>query len=435
MQEAINILIAILLGVLIGLQREFTQQHNNTKLFAGIRTFILISLLGAVLGYLTQDFNSTWVMAGFAFTILIALVAYFAITRKQTGADGTTQVAFILTYILGAMTTTGNMQLAVVLAIIIASFLTFKEKLHTLAKKIDATELVAMVEFALIAFVILPFLPNTNYSPADIPGVAQIFMSLGITPQFLSQLNVLNPYNIWLMVIFIAGINLAGYFLVKLFGQKKGYELTGLVGGLISSTAVTVSMSEESKKKKNINPLLIATILASAVMFIRVIFEVAILNYTILPALIIPLGSMVLASVVIASAFHRKRDKKKKVEEKVETSQPFALLPALKFGAFFAIILLLSKLTQLLFGKAGIYATAILSGLADVDAITLTMSNLSATGTVSVTTAITAIILAVASNTLVKAGIAYWLGTKNFGTKVTLTFALILAIGLAILFF
>lgn len=435
MDGVINILIAILLGSLIGLQREFTQQHDNRKLFAGIRTFILIALLGALLGHLTQDFSSTWVMAGFAFTILIALVAYFAIARKQPKADGTTQVAFILTYILGVMTTTGNKEIAIVLAIVIASFLTFKEKLHTLAKKIDATELVAMVEFALIAFVVLPFLPNYNYSPADIPGVSQIFQSLGVSATFLSQLNVLNPYNIWLMIIFIAGINLAGYFLVKLFGQKKGYELTGLVGGLISSTAVTVSMSQESKKKRNANPLLIATILASAVMFIRVIFEVAILNYQILPALIIPLGSMVLVSIAVAFSFHRKRDKEKKPKKKVETKQPFAFLPALKFGLFFALILLLSRLAQLLFGRTGIYITSLVSGLADVDAITLTMSNLSATGTISLTTATTAIILAVASNTLVKAGLAYWLGTKNFGIKVILTFLLILAIGLAILFF
>jgi uncharacterized membrane protein (DUF4010 family) len=433
MQQALNILIAILLGSLIGLQREFTKQHNNQNIFAGIRTFILIALLGSVLGYLTQNIESTYVIIGFIFTILFALVAYATTTKKQYGADGTTQVALILTYILGVMTTTQQLEIAVILAILIASFLTFKEKLHNIAKKIDATELVAMVEFALIAFVILPFLPNHNYSPTDIPGITQILQSLGTSPQFLTQLNVLNPYNIWLMVIFIAGINLAGYFLVKLLGTKKGYELTGLVGGLISSTAVTISMSQESKKKITLNPLLIATILASTIMFIRVIFEVAILNYKILPALIIPLGAMILTSIAIVGILHRKKDQQKTPQEKVETSQPFALLPAIKFGLFFALILLLSKTTQLLFGQTGIYITSVLSGLADVDAITLTMSNLSAAGSISTITATTAIILAVASNTLVKAGIAYYFGTRKFGTKILIAFATILAIGLAIL--
>ena len=434
MEGAINILIAILLGSLIGLQREFTKQHNNQNIFAGIRTFILIALLGSILGYLTRNIESTYVIIGFIFTILFALIAYATTTKKQYGADGTTQVALILTYILGVMTTTSRLEIAVILAILIATFLTFKEKLHNIARKIDATELVAMVEFALIAFVILPFLPNQNYSPSDIPGISQIFQSLGATPEFLTQLNVLNPHNIWLMIIFIAGINLAGYFLVKLFGTKKGYELTGLVGGLISSTAVTISMSQESKQKQNINPLLIATILSSSVMFARVIFEVAILNYKILPALTIPLGSMILTSIFIATILHRKKDQQKTPQEKDTTSQPFALLPAIQFGIFFALILLVSKIAQLLFGSTGIYATSILSGLADVDAITLTMSNLSAAGSISTLTATTAIILAVASNTLVKAGIAYWFGTKNFGTKILITFTIILLIGLLILF-
>ena len=430
MEEIGSILIAIVLGALIGLQREFIQQHKNVRFFAGIRTFIFIALLGALLGYLTS-FESVWMFLGFLFTILFSLVTYSY--HKKSGVDGTTQVVFVLTYVLGAMTTTGRLQVAVILAVLTAMFLTLKGKLHGIAKKIDRQELVAMLEFALIAFVVLPLLPNRNFSPADIPGVAGVLQSLGVDFGFLASLNVLNPYNIWLMVIFIAGLNLAGYFLIKYFGSKKGHEIMGIVGGLVSSTAVAISMAEESKKRKNLNPIVVATILASAVMFCRVIFEVAILNYRILASLIVPLGLMVVVSIVIVMFLHRKGGSGITPEKEIETSQPFAILPALKFGAFFAVILLLMGIAEALFGDVGIYITSLLSGLADVDTVTLTMSNLSAAGDVSSGTAITAIVLAVMSNTVVKAGIAYAIGSKKFGRMMMLAFGLVLLVGLLVL--
>lgn len=434
MEGVINILVAILLGALIGLQREFSQQKLKVKTFAGIRTFILIAFLGSILGYLSKDFNSTWNLMGFIFTMLLSISAYIIVYKKSKNVAGTTEVSFILTYLLGVMATTGYLELSILLGILTATFLTFKENLHRIASKMKGKELVAMVEFALIAFVVLPFLPNKNYSPADIPGLTEILNSLNIPNTFLSQLDVFNFHKIWLMVIFIAGINLFGYFLVKFFGSKKGYGLTGFVGGLISSTAVTISMSEESKKIKNINPLLIATILASAVMFLRVIFEVAVINYTLLPILIIPLGGMALTALIIFIAIYRHKDKKEKKTKEVELKQPFALLPALKFGAFFAFILFLSRLMQIFFGKTGIYITSLISGLADVDAITLTMSSLSNAGTITQLTATTAIVLAVASNTIVKVGLAYFFGKKKFANAILISFTLILLVGLGLLF-
>lgn len=431
-----GIVVAIFLGALIGLQREYTQQHLNYKSFAGFRTFILVAFLGSILGYLTKSFDSTWVILGFVATVLFAVSAYFVLYKNSKNVSGTTEIAFILTYILGVMATTGNSELAVVFGIIIATFLTFKERLHGIAKRLESKELVGMIEFALIAFVVLPFLPNKNYSPLDIPGLGNVLTGLGASSKFLSQLDIFNLHTIWLMVIFIAGINLVGYFAVKLIGSKRGYGIIGFVGGLVSSTAVTLSMAEESKENKKVfHPFLLATIIASSVMFIRVIFEVAVVNSLLLPSLVLPMGVMAILGFGIAFMFYKRKNKKKKEVEEVELKQPFALGPALKFGGFFVLILFLSKLTQILFGKIGIYFTSLFSGLADFDAITLTMSNLSKTGEIGSTVATIAIILAVASNTLVKAGIAYFMGNKKFGRIVFGIFSLILLVGLAVLFF
>jgi uncharacterized membrane protein (DUF4010 family) len=434
MESVINIFIAIFIGAMIGLQREYIQQHKKAKNFAGIRTFIFITLLGAILGYLSVNFNSIWIILGFIFASVMSLLAYFLIYKNSRDVSGTTEVSFVIAYLLGAMATTGHLELAVVFGILTTTFLTLKRTLHAIAKKMDSKELVAMVEFALIAFVVLPFLPNVNYSPADIPGLAQIMNSVGVSTSFLSQIDVFNFHTIWLMVIFIAGINLAGYFLAKIFGSKKGYGITGFIGGIFSSTAVTISMAGESKKIKKWEAVFIATVIAAGIMFIRVLFEVSILNFHLLPILVIPLLSMTGVSFVIAFIAYKSKSNSKEKLDKVELEQPFALLPALKFGGFFALILFLSKFMQILFGKTGIYLTSFFSGLADVDAITLTMSNLSKMGSVKPLTATTAIIIAVMSNTLVKAGIAYFAGSKKFGRAVLLSLLFIIIFGLGILF-
>lgn len=433
--DILGLVIAIFLGALIGLQREYTQQHLHVKYFAGFRTFIFTGLFGAILGYLTGEFDSLWVIVGFISVITFAVSSYIVMYLKSANVAATTQLAFILTYVLGVMCTTGNSGMAVVFGILITTFLTFKERLHTIAKKMRGQEIVAMVKFALIAFVVLPFLPNKNFSPLDVPGLGEVLNGLGVSTSFLAQLDVFNLYNIWLMVIFIAGINLVGYFSVKLIGSKRGYGLIGFVGGLVSSTAVTLSMSEEScRNKKIVRPFLLATIIATTVMFIRVIFEVAVINPGLLPTLIMPMGAMAIAAFIIAFIFYKKKDKKHKAKE-VEIKQPFALGPALKFGGLFAGILVVSRIANLLFGKVGVYATSILSGLADVDAITLTMSSLSKAGGISDIVATAAIILAVASNTLVKAGIAYFMGNKKFGKYVLFTFLGVLLIGALVLIF
>ncbi len=429
-----GLVIAIFLGALIGLQREFSQQKEHIQRFAGFRTFILITLFGGMMGYLSEGITSIFVIVGFIGVVLIIAVSYVLGYMKSKDMSATTEISGILVYILGVMCTTGYIQLAVILGIIITAILTFKERFHQIAQKMEKKELFAVIKFAIVSLVVLPILPNKNYSPLDIPGLGDLLIGIGLKGNFLSQLTVFNPAHIWLMVVFVSGLSFLGYFLVKIIGSKKGYGVLGFVGGLVSSTAVTLSMAGESKNNKgNYFPFVLAVILATAVTFIRIIFEVAVVNNSLLSTLFVPMIFMALAGFIVAYFFYRRRDKKKKAK-KIEFKQPFALKPAIKFGLFFAFILLISKIAQLLFGSIGIYATSILSGLADVDAITLSMASLSKNGVISNFVATTAIILAAASNTLVKAGLAYFLGGKKFGRMIVWSFLFILAVGLLVLF-
>jgi len=427
--------IAIFLGALIGLQREYTQQHTHFKKFAGFRTFILVTFLGAILGYFGQNFNSLLVIVGLIGVILFSAISYYSGLKNYYLKGTTTEIALILSYLLGVMCTLNFVSLAVMFGIIIVGLLTFKEGLHGIAKKIEKKEMFAIVKFALISLVILPILPNKNYALSDFYYLSKILTSFGVSLKTLSQIDVFNFYYIWLMVIFISGIGFLGYFLVKFIDSKKGYGLLGFMGGLVSSTAVTLSMAEKSKRHSKIfYPLVVATILATTVMFLRILFEVAILNSELIPVIILPLGVMGLCGF-LSSFFFLRRTKKEDSRHEIEFEQPFSLVPALKFGLLFLLFLFLSKIALLFFGSTGIYVTSILSGLADVNAITLSMANLSHSGGVTNSVATTAIMLAAISNTLVKAGMAYYLGNKKFGKTILLVFSIILIIGLLTLFF
>ena len=269
-------------------------------------------------------------------------------------------------------------------------------------------ELADTLKFAVIAFVILPFLPNQSYGP----------------------LELFNPFIVWLMVVFISGISFAGYILMKWFGEK-GIALAGIFGGLISSTAVTTSFAERSAKSKNIYlALVLGVVLANAIMFIRILLEVFVLNRTLFVEMLIPLLTL---AVICAVFSYFIWEKAKKVKGKVELTSPFTLGPALKFGAFFAVILALVKVADVYLSSKGDYLVSFISGFADVDAITVSLSQLAKT-TLSLETARNGIVLAALTNVGVKGGIAWWFGGKEFSRIIVALFSVLIVVGLGLLF-
>jgi uncharacterized membrane protein (DUF4010 family) len=407
-----NFLIALLLGALIGLEREYAKYRKKGHDFAGIRTFPLISLFGALAAYLGVLISPWILVVAIILVGVLIIMAYFAISSndKRQHMGATSEVAGFLAFFIGILCYYGEITFAVVLAVTITVILYARSFLHHFAMKMKRQEMADTLKFAVIALVILPLLPNQGYGPHEL----------------------FNPFVIWLMVVFISGISFAGYVLMKWFGEK-GIELAGILGGLVSSTAVTTSFSQRSKKEKKIfKALALGVILANTLMFIRILIEVFVIHRPLFYTLVLPMSILILVSLGFSYVLWRKASDTK---GKMELASPFTLGPALKFGIFFAVILALVKLADVYLSSRGVYLVSFISGFADVDAITVSLSQLAKT-TLSLDIAKTGILIAALTNVAVKGGIAYWFGDrKKFGKIVAGLYLVLIAMGVALIFF
>jgi uncharacterized membrane protein (DUF4010 family) len=383
---------ALLIGLLIGAEREFARLREDVKSFAGVRTFPLISLLGCSAGLLT-DLTSAWTLAVLALLLAVLIALAYMFDAREGRVGLTTEIASLMVFVCGALCYWDYLELAAALAVVTFGFLTLKPQLHGLAARISSEDLYATLKFAIISLIVLPVLPNQTYGP--------------------EPFDAFNPYRTWLMVVFISGISFLGYVMIKVVGSRRGIGLTGLLGGLVSSTAVTLSFSERSQDHPDLaRPFALAITLAWTMMFGRVLVEVAVLNQALLQALWLPMGAGMLAGVAFCVIYYfgQRTDQ----GSEVKLANPFELGPAIKFGILYAVILLAAKAAQFYFQDAGLYAASALAGLADVDAISLSMAELAgAAGGVVTSTAARAVVLAAISNTIVKGGIAISLGSKS----------------------
>lgn len=431
-----GVFLSLLLGSIVGLQREMRIQKENKIDFAGFRTFSFISLLGFLLTYISFEYleSQLLLLIGFAGILLFDLVAYLRVSQESHNVSVSSQITSLITFLLGVLVGFGLYHLAITLTIILTSMLFFGNKLHDFSKNLTKTEVFASIKFAIISIVILPFLPNQNYSPLEIPIVSKfLFEQSIISIELLSQLNVINPYKIWLMVVFISSISFVGYILMRTIGAKKGILITGLLGGLASSTATTTAFSLESKRYPHLYvPLMVGVVLACSIMFFRVLFEVIVINYDLFPNLFLPLIVMGFTGIFLAVIVFKKT--KLDSVKNIKVNSPFTIVPALKFGFFFLMIGFFSKLFSIIYGSSGIYFISFFSGLADVDAITISLANMAKNGYITNKTAEIGILIAAFSNTFVKMIIAFWFGSKKFSTGVSLMLGLSLIFGLIIFF-
>lgn len=400
----LKLVIALAIGTLIGIERERKTKETD---FAGVRTFILIALLGILSAYLSTQFSFFVLIAFIGLSILVGL-SYWVSTRNNGDVGLTTEIAALLTFSLGVLCFWGDgYKLASILAILITTLLALKPSLHKLAHKISEKEMIDTLKFLIVAFVILPLLPDQTMGPWG----------------------VFNPYQVWLMVVFISGISYAGYIAMRFVGPERGVGITGVIGGLVSSTAVVTAMAARVKESETImKAAVFAAVVASSMMFLRIFFEVMVINPAIAPLLAAPMLIMGILGILLGVWVWRSSTIKE-MDSEVKLENPFSLKPALIFGALFIAILFLSKIANIYFGSQGVYITSIISGVADVDAITISMALLAGNSTLSATTAVTAITLASISNTVIKFGIAILLGTRRFGKNVGVLFAIIIAAG------
>lgn len=403
---------ALLIGALVGLEREFVQQRSGEQEFGGIRTFSLMSLLGAVGAYLTRDFGIVVFVGAYLGLILLLWASNLSTAMRGIEEGITSEIAALLVPLFGAMVIWDYAAVAGAMGVLTALILALKPTLHNLARRMSPADLRATLEFALISAVILPLLPNKGFGP----------------------FGVLNPFQIWLLVVFVSGIGFFGYVLMKILGTEQGIGITGLLGGLVSSTATTLSFAGRSKVNESLSKMLARGILlASSVMFPRVLVEVAVVNSALLPRVILPIGAMFLASVLVFFFLWRgKRDDEKEEPGKVDLSNPLRLQTAVTFGLVFAVVLVAVRAANEYFGSAGVYVASLLTGITDVDSITLSVSELALSGALDPRVASIAIIIASLVNTTTKGVMALTLGSIQLRNTIVRAFGIVIVVGLVV---
>ena len=386
---ALDFATAILLGALIGIEREkHKTEEGETEGIAGLRTFTLLALFGAAAAWLARSTSSPWILAvGLLIVGAIVVAGYFVAARSSPESTGlTTEVAAIVVFLLGAMVMLGYSELAIGLGVVTAAVLAYKQPLHGFVSKLGWDDVYAGLRLLIATFIALPLLPDRPIDPWG----------------------ALNPYTLWLLVILISGLSLVGYVLTRLLGPARGTALTGLAGGLVSSTAVTLSFAREGRDSpQSTAPLICGILLAWAVMFVRVIVLVAAVNRALLPCVLAPFVAMAAVVGGFAAFLYYRGGRIDGVAAKgdLNVQNPFSLTAAAKFAAVLAVVLLAVKIVQEHFSPSGLYAVAAIAGLTDVDAITLSMSEFAKSGEARL--AVIAIVIAALVNTVVKCGMAF----------------------------
>lgn len=405
---------ALVIGILIGLERERAFDKPDRELYAGVRTFALIGLLGCVAALIADEFSSPWLMIAVLLILGTFLAIAYAVRAREEDVGLTTGVSAVVTVLVGVLCFQGYLALASAIGVTTALLLSLKLEIHRLAHNITQEDVYATLKFAIISAIVLPVLPDRSFGPPP--------------------LDVLNLYRIWLMVVFISGISFLGYILMKLIDPRQGIGLTGFLGGLVSSTAVTLSFAQRSRQNGALSrPFALAIIIAWTVMFLRVTIEVAAVNWELLQVVWLPLA--VTGGITIAYGGFLYFSQRNTQTEEIKLTNPFELAPAIQFGLLYGIILFVARATELYLGDSGIYLTSIVSGLADVDAITLTVAELSnRSDKMTLETASQAIMLAVLSNTCVKQGIILATGSSGLRWTSLPVFVLIVVAGLGTAF-
>jgi uncharacterized membrane protein (DUF4010 family) len=410
LELALRFAAALALGVLLGLERERT--HRPEGGFAGVRTFGLISLAGGLAAYVDGALGQR-ALAVALFAAVAGLVIVSAwVTARQGDVGITTEVSALVSFLLGFLCVSGNVMLAAGLAVASGGVLALKEWLHGLARRIETADVEATLKFAIVTVIILPLVPNETYGPPP--------------------LDVINPYQIWWMVVLISGLNFASYILVKVVGAEHGIGLTGLLGGLVSSTAVSLGFAQRSRTQpEQAAALALGILLAWTVMFFRVVLLVALVSPALARGLAPGLGALGALSLAIVAVLNRRQRAAGRAEVQAGAN-PFELGQALRFGLLFGLVTFLAQGAQAAFGDAGLYLAGALAGLTDVDAIALSMAQLADAEPASAGAAARTIALAVLSNTLVKGVLAAYMGSASLRRVMLPATAALLASGLAL---
>lgn len=409
LRELAPFAIALALGLLIGVERQRSQALDQKPLPGGIRTFPFVALLGCGAAWSQHHLGPA--MLAVVTAIVGALVVASYVLAGLRGDHGmATALASVLTFLFGVMAYEGQALTAAALAVTTTALLSLRAPLHELAKRIQEADLYATIKLAALTLVVLPLLPDRDLGPEPYA--------------------VLNPFRVWLLVVLIAAISFGGYVGSKLLGPRRGIITAGVLGGLASSTALTLSFSGRSREApESSRAFALGIAIAWAIMFGRVILEVTIVAPGVVAGLAVPLGCATVGALAGAGFLYW--HSRGAETPPVAFTNPFSILSAVKFGALFVVVIFAARFAQLSFHAPGLIAAALLGGAVDVDAVTLSVGRLAHAGEVSRETAVMAIATGVASNTLAKAALAAAIGARDLSKVLLPIVALTLGAGTA----
>jgi uncharacterized membrane protein (DUF4010 family) len=407
--DTVGLIVAALGGAAVGVERQWSgHAEGPAARFAGIRTFTLLGALGGLSGWLWTSgvtLPATILLAG---GVTLTAAGYLAASRQDV--DGTTEVAALIVLAAGLVAGLGLLQLASGIIAIEVLLLVEKTRLHAFVRRIDDVELRAGVRFAVMALVVLPLLPQGPFGP----------------------LESIRPRELWLVVLFISALSFVGYVVRRLVGPSQGYLASGLVGGLVSSTNVTFTFARASRSEPEVErALAVGAVAANALVYLRVLAITAVLNATLSLALVPYLAPPAVVAALVAIIGTRRRPAGETAPP-VSARNPLQLKAALQMAGLFMIVMLAVSLARDVWGQAGVLATAVLLGLTDVDALTVSMARGSAR-TMEIETAALAIALGVLANTGLKMGVALFLGGPRFRLIVGGTLLVMIAVSAAVI--
>jgi uncharacterized membrane protein (DUF4010 family) len=408
--------LAVVAGLLVGLEREQSAPADKApeSFLGGARTYPLVALTGALAGLLGRDFGAAVVVVAFAAVVVFLVVAYVDVVRRRSDRGLTSEAAFLITFLLGTLSVAhdiipqGGRRVFTVLgaAVAVTALLSSKPVVQPLIRRLSREDVVSVLKFLIVALLLVPWLPDRDFGP----------------------LGALNLRTIGWMMLLVAGVSFVGYAATRLLGPERGLTVSGFVGGLVSSTAVTLAMSSRSKGNAAMErPAALAVVLASSIVFVRVLIVVAFVDFKLATALAVPMLAMAAVGLG-ACAFLYRRTAAGSSGEPLQLKNPVSLSSAFEFALIFAAVMAGSKLASHYLGSAGVYAAALIAGTADMDAIALSMAEM-AGAQVPLPVAATAVVLAGFTNTVVKGGMAAALGSWGYARIVMGSFAAILAAG------
>jgi len=475
-----RLILAIVLGAFIGLERDNHLLGNEKQLklrnrdgskeakrkfafintdipasgLGGLRTYILISLLGAVSGLavLYGVGFAVWIFGG---GVVLFILVSFVLNYFDKNTFGlTTEMSIMLTFLLSFLLLSSEIDVRIIVALYIVNALVLSVKTETkhIVSKFSRKEVMDTAKFALFTIVILQFLPDINYMLSDIPVIGNIVThTFGL--EFASQLDFFNPYKLWLIVVFVSGLNFVGYFLVKVLGKDRGLNVIGFLGGMISSTGVTEAMaiaSKHSKSKSEANAYVNAALLANFSSFLRIIVVTAMVNIYFIKYALFPLLAMSITMLVIYlwPRLMGKDSKEIAIKENIKANSdkimssnikklglsfhsPFSFKPALIFGMIYIIVLGFTKVTLHYLGESGFLLSSFISSLSGMDAITISTASF-AGSEVSYEIAALVLIIATSINLAAKALLASFLSNNFFRKKLLYTFSIVIIVGVVV---